>query len=86
MVTWAARTLRKTREYVEKNFRLASWPGSWKVGGDRYVKPDPDPDTAISGYNMGCKSLPNRVEHYHHPRMLMLGIGAVDRAIARLNK
>ena len=86
MVTWAARTLRKTREYVEKNFRLASCPGSWKVGGDRYVKPDPDPDTAISGYNMGCKSLPNRVEHYHHPRMLMLGIGAVDRAIARLNK
>ena len=41
-------------------------------------------DDGISGYNMGCKSLPNRVEHYHLPRMLMSGIALCDRAIANL--
>lgn len=25
---------------------------------------------------MGCSALPNRVEHYHHPRMLMLCLDA----------
>ena len=31
---------------------------------------------------MGCASLPNRVEHYHHPRMLVSAIEACDAAIA----
>ena len=32
-------------------------------------------------YNMGCTSLPNRVEHYHHPRMLMNAIRLCDTVI-----
>ena len=66
---WAAATFRRVRAYLDEHFRLKEWPGSWKVGGDRMVKPDPDAE-GVSGYNMGCKSLPNRVEHYHTPRML----------------
>ena len=68
--------------YLDAHFKLPAWPGSWKVGGDRFVKPDPDPGTAVSGYNMGCTSLPNRVEHYHHPRMLLSLVASVDRALA----
>jgi len=50
MATWALETLRRVYAYVDANFRLiAQPPGSWKVGGDRLVKPDPDPDTGISG-------------------------------------
>ena len=63
---WAARTLRRTRAYAEDALRL-SWRGSWKVGGDRYAKPDPD-ERGVSGYNMGCASLPNRVEHCENAR------------------
>ena len=37
---------------------------------------------AVSGYNMGCTSLPNRVEHYHHPRMLLSLVASADRALA----
>jgi hypothetical protein len=62
---WAARTLRRTRAYAERAFRL-QWRGSWKVGGDRWAKPDPD-QSGVSGYNMGCASLPNRVEHCARP-------------------
>jgi hypothetical protein len=50
------------------------------VGGDRWAKPEPGPD-GVSGYNMGCKSLPNRVEHYHTPRMLMACIRACEVAL-----
>jgi hypothetical protein len=81
---WAARSLRRVRAYMERSFRLQP-RGSWKVGGDRHAKPDPNAE-GISGYNMGCKSLPNRVEHYHHPRMLMLSIDACDRALFRATK
>ena len=42
-----------------------------QVGGDVDVLPEPGAD-GISGYNMGCRSLPNRVEHYHTPRMLIM--------------
>ena len=44
------------------------------------MRPDPG-DNGISGYNMGCKSLPNRVEHYHTPRMLMLCSGRLEQAL-----
>ena len=79
MVGWAARTFRETNAYMQRTFKLP-WPGSWKVGGDRDAKPDPGED-AISGYNMGCAALPNRVEHYHHPRMLtrcLEALGTMD--------
>jgi mannose/cellobiose epimerase-like protein (N-acyl-D-glucosamine 2-epimerase family) len=79
---WAARAVRRIRGYVERAFRLG--PGSWKVGGDRWAKPDVDPATQLSGYNMGCASLPNRVEHYHTPRALASCIRSCDAAIARL--
>ena len=79
---WAAATIRRLRAYLDAHFKLPAWPGSWKVGGDRFVKPDPDPGTAVSGYNMGCTSLPNRVEHYHHPRMLLSLVASADRALA----
>lgn len=79
---WAARSLRRVLAYNERAFSLRSLcPGSWKVGGDRLAKPDPDAN-GVSGYNMGCKSLPNRVEHYHLPRMLMNAIRLCDQAIA----
>ena len=81
MQAWAAATLRRVRAYLDERFRLG--PGSWKVGGDRMVRPDPDAD-GISGYNMGCKSLPNRVEHYHTPRMLTLCIERFDLALKAL--
>ena len=82
---WAADTLRRTLGYMDGAFRLSQFGvGSWKVGGDRWAKPDPDPATGVSGYNMGCKSLPNRVEHYHTPRMLASCIVSCDRAIAKL--
>lgn len=85
ILQWASETLRCTLEYMDRAFRLAQFgPGSWKVGGDRWAKPDPDPTTGISGYNMGCRSLPNRVEHYHTPRMLLSCIGSLDRAILRM--
>ena len=71
-------TFRRIRAYLHERFRLG--PGSWKVGGDRMVRPDPDAD-GVSGYNMGCKSLPNRVEHYHHPRMLMSCLASVSEAL-----
>lgn len=79
---WAARSLRATRKYLDGAFRLSQHgEGSWKVGGDRWAKPEPGPD-GVSGYNMGCKSLPNRVEHYHMPRMMVRCIASVDRALA----
>ena len=82
---WAADTLRRTLGYMDGAFRLSQFGvGSWKVGGDRWAKPDPDPATGVSGYNMGCKSLPNRVEHYHTPRMLASCIASCDRAIVAL--
>jgi N-acylglucosamine 2-epimerase len=78
---WAARSMRRVRAFLNKEFRLAAQGvGSWKVGGDRKVKPDPGPG-GISGYNMGCKSLPNRVEHYHTPRSLILCIRACEAAL-----
>ena len=83
MVSWAGRCLRRVLEYNERAFSLRSLrPGSWKVGGDRFAKPEPNAE-GISGYNMGCASLPNRVEHYHLPRMLMSGIRLCDEAIAK---
>ena len=81
LAEWALQTLRSTLSYMDRAFRLAQLSeGSWKVGGDRWAKPDPGPNS-VSGYNMGCTALPNRVEHYHHPRMLMEGIRSVDRAL-----
>ena len=80
-VEWATRTLQRVRAYADHAFSLAHIkPGSWKVGGDRHAKPDPDAN-GVSGYNMGCTSLPNRVEHYHHPRMLMNAIRLCDTVI-----
>ena len=77
------RALRRTLAYSDSAFRLRSFgEGSWKVGGDRWTKPDPGPD-GVSGYNMGCRSLPNRVEHYHTPRMLLSCIRSCDVALER---
>ena len=83
MQVWAAATTRRVRRYLDERFRLG--PGSWKVGGDRRVLPDPDA-RGISGYSMGCKSLPNRVEHYHTPRMLMLCCERFEMAVRALEE
>lgn len=86
MVEWAASSLRKVLAYMDTTFRLTQHgEGSWKVGGDRWAKPDPRRANGVSGYNMGCKSLPNRVEHYHTPRMLVNCVRACDRALERMH-
>ena len=72
---------RRVLGYLDARFKLAP-AGSWKVGGDVDVLPEPRAD-GISGYNMGCRSLPNRVEHYHTPRMLIMCTTLMATAAAR---
>ena len=76
---WARAQFVETQHYVASHFSLKhfGYARGWRVGGDRLVAPPP-PAT----YNMGCKTLPNRMEHYHHPRHLVLCLESLA-AIAR---
>ena len=77
--TWARVQFAETQRYVAAHFSLKhfGYARGWRVGGDRLVAPVPP-----AVYNMGCKTLPNRMEHYHHPRHLVLCLESLA-AIAR---
>ena len=82
IVQWAMDQFEETSRYVHANFSLRhyGYGGGWRVGGDRTMLPKPP--NALPGYSMGCKTLPNRMEHYHHPRHLILcleSLAAIER-------
>eukprot|EP00040_Diaphanoeca_grandis_P016920 m.87749 g.87749 ORF g.87749 m.87749 type:complete len:434 (-) comp26114_c0_seq2:104-1405(-) len=72
---WGHRTLVKFRDYLKEKFSLKKHGYDyWIVGGDRQV-------TFKQTYvNLGQPSSGgNRKEHYHHPRMIMLLLEAIQR-------
>lgn len=65
---WAQQLFDRTLAYVQSAFYVSRWGTRfWISGGDRQVTREP---------NLA------RVEHYHHPRRLMLGILTLERMLA----
>lgn len=65
---WARDRFDRTLAYVQSTFYVSRWGTRfWISGGDRQVTREP---------NLA------RVEHYHHPRRLMLGILSLERMLA----
>ena len=69
---WAKEMFDRTLDYVEATYPLAK-RGSpmWMYAGDRTVDVEE------------FQKRPKRIEHYHHPRHLMLNLLTLDRLIAR---
>ena len=69
---WAAEMFERTLHYVEETYPLAKHGSPvWMHAGDRRVSFEE------------FRGRPKRIEHYHHPRHLMLNLLAIDRLIAR---
>lgn len=69
---WAKEMFERTLAYVEGTFPLARHGSPiWIYAGDRRVSVEE------------FRGRPKRIEHYHHPRHLMLNLLAIDRLIAR---
>lgn len=72
---WAKAMFDRTLDYVEATYPLAKHGSPmWIYAGNRTV------DVAE------FRTRPKRIEHYHHPRHLMLNLLALDRLIARGGK
>jgi N-acylglucosamine 2-epimerase len=72
---WAKAMFDRTLDYVEATYPLAAHGSPmWIYAGNRTVEfPE-------------FRTRPKRIEHYHHPRHLMLNLLALDRLIARGGK
>lgn len=69
---WAREMFERMLAYVEATFPLSAHGSPiWMYAGDRRVAFDE------------FLTRPRRVEHYHHPRHLMLNLLAIERLIAR---
>jgi hypothetical protein len=66
--SWARELFNQAFEYVQNTFPLKKWGSPlWMYAGNRKVE------------FAEFKTRPKRVEHYHHPRHLMLNLLAIER-------